>query len=401
MRMTAIVERLQDLGEDNWALYKLARGMLEDGEDIIELAIGEPDIPTPDYIIESLQRSLTNGRTAYGNSAGEAHLRDALAQRYSRPGTAAVRPSEILCFPGAQTALYAALRCVAGGGDTVLVGDPMYATYEPVITACGARALPVLLSPARGFRLDPADVEAALQADTRAILLNTPHNPTGAVLSSDDIRQLGKIAHAHDLWIVSDEVYEELVFGEATSASPLDYPELRERTIAISSISKSHAAPGLRSGWLVAPKAFCDAALPLSEAMLFGNQPFIADTTAEVVAAPSPVAPGMRERFARRAETLATRLHEDTALRVNVPEAGMFALIDVSSTGMPGKGYAESLLLDGGVAVMPGCSFGKSLAAWVRVSLTKGDARFLEACNRIVAHYKWLQRTDVTAAHQG
>lgn len=399
--MTTIVERLQDLGEDNWALYKRAREMLNNGEDIIELAIGEPDIPTPGYIIESLQRGLANGRTAYSDSAGEAHLRDALAQRYSRPGTAAIRPAEILCFPGAQTALYAALRCVAGEGNTVVVGDPMYATYEPAITACGARALPVLLSPARGFRLDPADVAAAVRADTRAILLNTPHNPTGAVLSSDDIRQLGKIAQAHDLWIISDEVYEELVFGEATSASPLDDPELRERTIVISSISKSHAAPGLRSGWLVAPQAFCEAALPLSEAMLFGNQPFIADTTAEIVAAPSPVAPGMSERFARRAGTLATRLHEDTELRVHVPEAGMFALIDVSRTGMPGLAYAESLLLDGGVAVMPGCSFGQSLAAWVRISLTKDDSQFVEACNRIVAHYRWLQRTEATAAPRG
>ena len=112
--MTTIVERLQDLGEDNWALYKRAREMLDNGEDIIELAIGEPDIPTPGYIIESLQRGLANGRTGYSDSAGEARLRDALAQRYSRPGTAAIRPAEILCFPGAQTALYAALRCVAG-----------------------------------------------------------------------------------------------------------------------------------------------------------------------------------------------------------------------------------------------------------------------------------------------
>ena len=397
MRMTTVVERLQDLGEDNWALYKRARELLDNGEDIIELAIGEPDIPTPSYIIESLQRGLAKGRTAYGNSAGEAHLRAALAQRYSPPGKAAIRPAEILCFPGAQTALYAALRCVAGEGNTVVVGDPMYATYEPAITACGARGLPVLLSPARRFRLDPADVAAAVQADTRAILLNTPHNPTGAVLSSDDTKQLGKIAQAHDLWIISDEVYEELVFGDATKASPLDYPELRERTIVISSISKSHAAPGLRSGWLVAPQAFCEAALPLSEAMLFGNQPFIADTTAEVVATPSPVATGMRERFARRAAILARRLHSGTHLNVHTPDAGMFALIDVSSTGMPGKAYAESLLHNGGVAVMPGCAFGKSLAAWVHISLTKDDSQFNEACARIITHWEALQATTAGA----
>ena len=194
------------------------------------------------------------------------------------------------------------------------------------------------------------------------------------------------MARAHDLWIVSDEVYEELVFDGVAFASPFDRADLAERTVAVSSISKSHAAPGFRSGWAVGSAAFADRLLPLSETMLFGNQPFIADMTADAVAAPSAVAAGMRTRFAARARYLDDRLAQETRLRVHRPEAGMFALIDVTATGQGDRDYALGLLDAGGVAVMPGSAFGETLKGWVRVALTVDDARFRAACDRIVAH---------------
>jgi arginine:pyruvate transaminase len=215
--------------------------------------------------------------------------------------------------------------------------------------------------------------------------LNTPHNPTGAVLRPTDIAALGAVATAHDLWIVCDEVYEDLVFPGVPFASPLDDPALADRTVVVASISKSHAAPGFRSGWCVGPAAFCARLLPLAETMLFGNQPFIADMTAAAVSAPSPVAAGMAARFARRAALIRDRLDGVAGLRVHVPEAGMFALIDVRATGMTGEGFAMALLDRAGVAVMPGESFGTALAGWVRVALTQDDARTAAGCDRIAA----------------
>ena len=245
--------------------------------------------------------------------------------------------------------------------------------------------VPVPLRPEAGFRMQASDLAARITPRSRAILLTTPHNPTGAILTAQDLREIGELAVQHDLWIISDEVYEHLVFDGAEFVSPLSDPALADRVIAVSSISKSHAAPGFRSGWAVGPADFCSALLPVSETMLFGNQPFIADMTEKAVREGSSVAPGMTSRFAARAALLVQRLHGESGLRVHRPEAGMFALVDVSATGMDGDAYAWDLL-DSGVAVMPGSAFGESLKHWVRVALTIDDESFATALDRIVAH---------------
>lgn len=229
------------------------------------------------------------------------------------------------------------------------------------------------------------DVAARITDRTRAILLNTPHNPTGAILRRDELEAIADLALKHDLWLISDEVYEDLVFDGNTFLSPLSLPQVADRTIAVASISKSHAAPGMRSGWAVGPKDFCDALLPVSETMLFGNQPFIADMTAAAVRDGSPVAEGMRQRFARRASYLAEQIEAKTPLRVHRPEAGMFALIDVSPLGMDSESFAWALLDQQSVAVMPGSSFGDYMSDWVRLALTIEDAALEKAVERICA----------------
>jgi len=185
---------------------------------------------------------------------------------------------------------------------------------------------------------------------------------------------------------VSDEVYEDLVFPGTRFASPLDLPELADRSIACASISKSHAAPGFRSGWCVGPAEFCARLLPLSETMLFGGQPFIADMTAQAISHPSAVAPGMVDRFNRRAGLIFDALDGVAGLRVHRPQAGMFTLIDLRATGQSGSAFADSLLQAEQVALMPGESFGAALAGWLRMALSQPDALTAEACRRIARH---------------
>lgn len=390
MKYTDTVARLDEEGPDSWALYRRAKRIIADGGDVIEMAIGEPDIETPSFIVEAAIDALRRGRTGYSESLGELNLRAALADRYTRSTGQPIGPDQVACFPGTQTALYTVMQAIAGPGDDVLLGDPMYATYRPVIASCGSNVLAVPVRPERGFRIDPADIANAITPSTSAILLNTPHNPTGAVLTAKDIREIGAIATEHDVWLVVDEVYEELVFEGTTFCSPLSQPDLADRTIVVNSISKSHAAPGFRSGWCVASASFCERIRPLSEALLFGNQPFIADATAVAVSSPSPVAAGMAERFAARADRLAALLHAETKLRVNRPAAGMFALVDVSAYAADGACYGADLLDNGGVVVLPGSSFGGSLTHWVRVSLTQSDEAFDEGCQRIITHARRL-----------
>jgi arginine:pyruvate transaminase len=383
MRYATLTERLQGLGGAKWDIHIRARAMKAAGRPVLELTIGEPDVPTPPELVAAAQAAMAAGRTGYSNGRGEAGLLRALAARYSARRGRPFGPENVMCFPGTQTTLYAVMTALVGPGDGVLVGDPMYATYEGVIVSTGAHLQPVPLRPENGFRITAADIAARITPASRVIFLNTPHNPTGAVLGADDLRAIGRVAVEHDLWILSDEVYEEMMFDGTAFASPLDLPDLADRVIVASSISKSHAAPGFRSGWCVGPAEFCQRLLPLAETMLFGNQPFIADMTAQAVSAPSPVAAGMAARFAARAAMIAARLDGVAGLRVNRPEAGMFALVDVRAICPSGQVFAERLLEEQGVAVMPGESFGQATAGWLRLSLTQPDRITADACDRI------------------
>lgn len=386
MRYAGVSDRLAGLGSAKWEVHTRARAARAEGREIIELTIGEPDVPTPLPLIEEATRAMRTGRTGYSNGRGEPLLVGALARRYAARRGRPISTGQVICLPGTQTCLYATFRTLLEPGDEVLVGDPMYATYEGLIAQTGAAMVPVPLRAERGFRIDPADVEARITPRSRVLFLNTPHNPTGAVLRRDDIAALGEVARRHDLWIVADEVYEELVFPGVPFASPLDLPELAERSIVASSISKSHAAPGFRSGWVVGPAEFAERLLPLSETMLFGSQPFIADMTAMAVSSPSTIAAGMAERFAARAAMVQQALDGVAGLRVHRPEAGMFALVDVRATGLSGLDFALSLLAEKDVAVMPGESFGEGLRGWIRLSLTVEDGLIARAAERIAVH---------------
>ena len=395
MRYAEITDRLAELGGAKWAVHARAGALAALGRDIIELTIGEPDVPTPAALIDTAVAAMTAGRTGYSNGRGEPALTQALAARYTVRRGRRISADQVMCFPGTQTALFAVLTALAGGGDEVLVGDPMYATYAGLIAASGATMVPVPLRAEHGFRMQAADVAARVTQRSRVLFLNTPHNPTGAVLARADLAALAQIAVARDLWILCDEVYEDMVFDGTHFASPLDDPAVAERVIVASSISKSHAAPGFRSGWCIGPAEFCTALLPLSETILFGSQPFIADMTAAAVAAPSPVAAGMAVRFKRRAGLISDLLGGKAGLRVNAPAAGMFALVDISATGLSGEAFAHGLLDAQDVAVMPGESFGEALAGWLRLSLTQEDDRIAEACARILTHARNLQ--DIAA----
>jgi arginine:pyruvate transaminase len=382
MRYAPITDRMADTGGAKWAIHHRARALIAEGRDLIELTIGEPDLAPDPALFDVAYNAMKAGRTRYSSGRGEPTLLEALAKRY-RKRRSDITTQNVMCFPGTQTALFATFLALAAEGDEVLVGDPCYATYEGVIRASGAERVSVRLRPEHGFRMQAADLEAAITPRSRVLLLNSPHNPTGSVLSRDDIAAIARVAIAHDLWVVCDEVYEELVFDTAF-ASPFDLPELAERVVAVSSISKMFAAPGFRSGWAVGPEEFCRRLLPISESMLFGNQPFIADMTAWALTQSLPTASQMRDAYRRRAALVAEILAHVPGLQPLPPQSGMFIVVDVSGSGMDGEAFAWALL-EAGVAVMPGSSFGDYARDYIRLSLTVPDATIAEAARRISA----------------
>ena len=394
MRYAAITERLAELGGAKWEIHAMAKAMAQTGQEVIALTIGEPDVPPPEELFDKADAAMRAGRYGYSNGRGEPGLLAALAARYSRRTGRTIGANQIMCFPGTQTSLYAVLLGLVGAGDEVLVGDPMYATYEAVIRSPGAVPVSVPLRPEKGFRMQAEDVAARITPASRVLFLNTPHNPTGAVLTRDDLMALGRLAREHDLWILSDEVYEELIFG-GEFLSPLDIADFAERTVVVSSISKSHAAPGFRSGWIIGPAEFCNRLLPISETMLFGVQPFISDMTTYALTHDLPTAALMRGAYAARAGIIARTLGQVPGLRPVTPESGMFVLVDVGGTGLDGAAFAARLLDEQLVSVMPGASFGTVARNFIRLSLTVPDEVLAEACSRIATLARNLTHAEV------
>ncbi|MEP1206905.1 MAG: pyridoxal phosphate-dependent aminotransferase [Rhizobiaceae bacterium] len=382
MSTASIADRLADLGSARWAIHFEARRRVAAGQDIVELTIGEPDIPTPVDLIEVAYESMRAGRTGYAGGRGEKILLDAIVDKYVKRSGRQLTHENVFAFPGTQAALSICMLAMVEEGDAVLVPDPCYATYEAVVRATGADFVPVPMSPDNGFCLTVEQLEKAVVPNARVLLLNSPHNPTGAVLDDAAIAAIGQFCRKHNLWILSDEVYEDLIYGKPF-ASPFDNDALAEITVAASSISKSHAAPGFRSGWAVGPGWFMTRMQAVAESVLFGNQPFIADMTAHALSNPGGTSAQMAVAYQRRIGVLLETFADCSSLGPLRPDSGMFMVIDVSGTGLDGNDFARRLL-DFGVAVMPGDSFGNQARNFIRLSLTVEDEVLRKAAQRIV-----------------
>ena len=384
MRLGKITERPYGRGLEKWAVHLEGRRRAALGEPLIFLSIGEPDAPPPAAILDEAEKQMRAGRIRYAEGRGEANARRALARVYTRQTGRAIHENQFIYLPGTQTALYAAMMTVCDMGDEVLMADPYYATYEGVIAAAGGVTVPVRVDPDHGFHLKAADLEKYITPKSRVLLMNTPSNPTGAVFTRSEIEKIGRLCEKHDLWIISDEVYATLTYGNTVFSSPFDVPELEKRTIVVSSISKSHAIPGFRSGWIAASAEFCDRCIPVTETMLFGSQPFIEDALAFALDNHFPELDAMKRDYEARARALVAALKGSAKVSARMPEGGMFIMVDVRKTGLSGEAFAHRLLEEEGVVTMPGESFGAGGSGHLRVALTVDEAQITEACKRIV-----------------
>ena len=383
MRYAAITERLKGLGSDKWLVHIEGKRREARGEKLIFLSIGEPDASPPKAIMDVAERQMRLGRTRYSNGRGEDEVLAALARMYSKRTGRTITADQFLFMPGTQTALCAAMMAIVDVGDEVLMCDPYYATYEGVIRAGGGIPVPVKVDPDHGFHLKAADLEAKVTARSRALLLNSPNNPTGAVFTAEEIAAIGDVCARHDLWIISDEVYATMTYGNTVFASPFDDPKLADRTIVVSSVSKSHAMPGFRCGWIAASEEFCARALPFTETLLFGSQPFLEDATAYALDNQFPEVDAMKQAYERRARALLQGLDGARHASAHMPEGGMFVMVDVRKTGLSGDDFAMRLLDEEHVVTMPGESFGNGGSGHLRVALTVDEIQIAEAAKRI------------------
>jgi arginine:pyruvate transaminase len=383
MRFAERVEQIGGQGASAWGVHFAALELRRSGRDVILLTVGDPDQAPPEAVIEATMQSLRAHRTGYAPITGYPELRSAIAQRVSQRSGQPCSADNVVVVAGAQAGVYSAIQCLAGPGDEVIVPEPVYATYEGVIAAAGARMVNVPLRPERGFHPDIDSLARAITPRTRVLWINTPHNPTGAVMTHAEMEAVAALCRQHDLSLLSDEVYEDLAYARP-HVSAWSLPDMAERTIVVSSLSKSHAMPGFRLGWIIAPRAMTGHLFHLLVSMLYGGPPFIQDGALVALRRELPEVAEIHAAYRDRASVLSRRLAEAPRCRVATPEGGMFVLLDVRGTGLSARDCAHSLLQEQGVAILPCDGFGPSAAGQLRVSLTAPEDRLDAAATRIV-----------------
>src|SRR6185437_14562819 len=383
MRFSPLVDRVAGKGAGAWEIHFAAERQRAAGRDIIFLTVGDPDQAPPAPVIEATVAALRRHRTGYAPILGYPEVRGAVAARFARRTGKPCAADNVVIVPGTQAGLYCALQCLAGPGDEVIVPEPMYATYEAVGGASGARLVNIPLRPENGFHPDLDALARAVTPRTRMIWINSPHNPTGAVLDRAEIAAIAALCRQHDLWLLSDEVYEDLAFARA-HVSPWSLPGMEERTVVVSSLSKSHAIPGFRMGWMIGPTSLTPHLFNRLLCTLYGGPPFIQDGGLVALTSDLPEVAALHEDYRRRAALMSGILAAAPNCRVAAPEGGMFVLLDIRASGLGSEEFAERLLEREGVAVLPADGFGPSAAGHLRISLTVGDDRLKEAGERIV-----------------
>jgi arginine:pyruvate transaminase len=389
MQFSPLVTRIAGKGAGTWSIHFDAMRQRAAGRDVILLTVGDPDQAPPEAVIDATVAALRAHRTGYSPIVGFPELRAAIAARVERRTGQACTAENVVIVPGAQAGLFCAMQCLAGPGDEVIVPEPSYATYEAVAGASGAHLVHVPLKPELGFHPDIEAFAQAVTPRTRVIWINSPHNPTGAVMTRTELEAIAELCRRHDLWLLSDEVYEDLAYAQP-HISPRTLPDMSERTVVVSSLSKSHAIPGFRCGWIVGPVELARHLFNLILSMLYGGPPFIQLGALAALQSELPEVAMLREDYRRRATLLARILAAAPKCRVAAPEGGMFVLLDIRGTGLGSEAFAQALLEKEAVAVLPCDGFGPSAVGQLRISLTCNDARLKEAGDRIVRFARQL-----------
>ena len=352
-----------------------ARALQAQGRDLVSLARGEPDFSTPAHIADAVVAAIRAGRTGYPHNQGEPALRQAVAARLERDqGLKYSATDEVLITTGATLGIYAALMAVLDPGDEIILPDPIYDAYHSPIALAGGVAVtvPAELREER-FTLSAQRVAAACSKRTRAILINTPWNPAGTVFRREELQELVALAQERNLVVISDEIYEHIVYDGRRHLSPAALsPRARERTLLINSFSKSYAMTGWRLGYCAGPASLVAAMYLVLQQSSRGPATFVQDAGLAALEGPQECVAAMQSEFARRREQVLSALSGIGGVQPLVPEGGFFVMLDVRSLRIPSAEIRRRLLDEYGVVVVHGSAYGQGGEGLLRISFASG-----------------------------
>jgi aspartate aminotransferase len=382
--MAQIANRVFELGTES-ALDVLlkAKALEAKGRKVIHLEVGEPDFPTPPHIVEAGVKALREGRTRYGAAPGNLDLREALAEHLRERGAEA-DAERVLVTPGAKPILFYALLATVSQGDEVLIPDPGFPIYPSMVRFCGGVPVPIPPMIAEGKPMNLDVLEASITPRTRAVIINSPSNPTGASMSGADLERLAALAQKHDLWVIADEIYRRISYGP-TPASIAALPGMGERTIIIDGFSKAYAMTGWRLGYGLFPAALAQHAVRLMINSNTCTATFVQDAGLAALRGPQDVVSRMTAEFQARRDAVVKWLSAIPRVTCHVPDGAFYVFPDVRALPLSSKELADKLLEEEGVALLDGGGFGGNGRGHLRLSFAASLASLEEAAKRFAS----------------
>ena len=378
-----LAQRMSRLGtETAFEVLAKARALEAKGRDIVHLEIGEPDFDTPVNIVDAAVDALHKGFTHYGPSAGLPDLRRVIADEVGATRHTKVTPEEVVVVPGGKPIIFFTLLALVEEGDEVIYPNPGFPIYESMIEFLGGKAVPIRLREEMDFRLDTRELKGLINERTKLIILNSPQNPTGGVLTHQDVEEIAAIVGEHDVMVLSDEIYSRLIF-EGDHHSLFSYDDLRDRIILLDGFSKTYAMTGWRMGYGVMR---VDLAQQISRLMTNSNSctaSFTQMAGIEAITGPQASVDAMNAEFKKRRDYFAERVNRIKGFRCLVPKGAFYMFPNITGTGWKSKPLADALLLDAGVAALSGAAFGAYGEGYLRFSIANSLENIHKALDRV------------------
>ena len=378
-------DKMKRLGiETAFQVLAKAQALEAKGMDVVHLEIGEPDFDTPKNIRDAASRALDQGYTHYCNSQGMIPLRAEVAREFERTRGIKVDPERVIITPGAKPIMFYSILALLQEGDEAIYPNPLFPIYESMINFTGATAVPVPLREELDFRFDIDELRTKVTPRTKLIILNSPHNPTGSVLTEEDIKAIAEIAVENDITVFSDEIYEYILYG-GTHHSIASQPGMRDRTILLSGLSKTYAMTGWRLGYAMVPEELVHPIVRLISNSVSCTPPFIQQAAIEALTGPQESTAQMVAEFRRRRDLIVDGLNRIPGISCVIPRGAFYVFPNVKNLGMDCNKFADYLLKDHGVAVLPGTHFGEYGDGYLRLSYATSQENIKKALERFAA----------------
>ncbi|HZP00702.1 MAG TPA: pyridoxal phosphate-dependent aminotransferase [Terriglobia bacterium] len=378
-----LAHRMSRLGtETAFEVLNKARALERQGKDVVHLEIGEPDFDTPSNVVEAGVTALRNGWTHYGPSAGLPELRQAIADYVAKTRGVAVGSDEVVVVPGGKPIIFFTMLSLVDEGDQVIYPNPGFPIYESMIHYVGGRAVPIRLREERDFGLDVNELASLINDRTRLIILNSPQNPTGGVLSKNDIHDIAEAIGDRNIMVLSDEIYSRLLF-EGEPFSIMSIPGFKDRTILLDGFSKTYAMTGWRMGYGVMRT---DLAAHMTRLMTNSNSctaSFTQMAGVEALQGDQSSVDHMRDEFRRRRDVVVGRLNRIRGFSCRLPKGAFYVFPNITKTGWPSKKLANALLEEAGVACLSGTAFGNFGEGYLRFSVANSLENLNKALDRV------------------